>query len=118
MCSVERCQVLNESIPHVIASLFTHLLATGKQTTPKRDCTDWLKQYLGWGTYQIVNTNKFKSDFSRLTTDGACGVNLLPTYWGSRRSAEVASLSLNALALLIGIVLSCRLVKVLAYHLP
>jgi hypothetical protein len=85
--------VLNESIPHIIASLFTHMVATG------------------WGAFQIVHTNQFRSSFARLTTNGVCGINLLPTYWAPRRSAEFASLTLNALALLIGVVLSWRLAK-------
>jgi len=85
--------ILNESIPHIIASLFTHLVATG------------------WGAFQIVHTNQFRTSFSSLITNGACGINLLPEYWGPRRSAEIASLALNILALLIGIVLSWRLLK-------
>lgn len=90
--------ILNESIPHVIASLFTHMVATG------------------WGTFQIVHTNQFRVSFNRLTTNGACGVNLLPTFWGPRRAAEVASLALNALALLIAIVLSWRLTKAFGWR--
>jgi hypothetical protein len=90
--------VLNESIPHVIASLFTHMAATG------------------WGAFQIVHTNEFRTSFARLTTNGACGINLLPSYWGLRRSAEIASLTLNVLALLIGVVLSWRLVKAFGWR--
>lgn len=90
--------ILNESIPHIIASLFTHLLATG------------------WGVFQIVHTNQFRSSFSRLITNGACGVNLLPTYWGPRRVAEIASLALNAFALLIAIILSWRLTKAFGWR--
>jgi len=90
--------VLNESIPHIIASLFTHMVATG------------------WGTFQIINTNQFRTSFARLTTNGACGINLLPAYWGPRWSAEIASLTLNVLALLIGVVLSWRLTKAFGWR--
>jgi hypothetical protein len=90
--------VLNESIPHILASLFTHMVATG------------------WGTFQIIHTNQFRTSFARLTTNGACGINLLPSYWSLRRSAEIASLTLNVLALLIGIFLSWRLVKAFGWR--
>ncbi|KAF9650714.1 hypothetical protein BDM02DRAFT_3267747 [Thelephora ganbajun] len=90
--------ILNESIPHVIASLFTHMVATG------------------WGTFQIIHTNQFRTSFSSLITNGACGVNLLPAYWGPRRSAEISSLTLNVLALLIGIILSWRLTKAFGWR--
>jgi hypothetical protein len=105
-------KILNESIPHIIASLFTHLLATGECTTHERNCTDRLKRQTGWGAFQIIHTNEFRTSFSRLTTNGACGVNVLPGYWAPRRSAEIASLTLNTLALLIGLILSWRLLKV------
>lgn len=90
--------ILNESIPHIIASLFTHMVATG------------------WGVFQIVHTNQFRSSFSRLITNGACGVNILPTYWGPRRVAEIASLALNAFALLIAVILSWRLTKAFGWR--
>jgi len=90
--------ILNESIPHIIASLFTHMVATG------------------WGTFQIIHTNNFRSNFARLTTNGACGINLLPAYWSARRSVEVASLTLNVVALLIGLVLSWRLLKAFGWR--
>lgn len=90
--------ILNESIPHVIASLFTHLIATG------------------WGAFQISHTTEFQKSFSRLVTDGVCGINLLPTYWGPRRIAETVSLTLNAFALLIAIILSWRLTKAFGWR--
>ncbi|KAJ3890652.1 hypothetical protein GG344DRAFT_66081 [Lentinula edodes] len=73
--------LLNESIPHIIASLLTHALATG------------------WASYQIVNTRGFERDFARVITHGACsGVpQLLGGYWTTRQDAEYASLALNVL---------------------
>ena len=94
------------------------MAATGEQTAHERNHADRLKRQLGWGAFQIVHTNEFRASFARLTTNGACGINLLPTYWSLRRSAEIASLTLNVLALIIGIVLSWRLIKVLIYSLP
>lgn len=90
--------ILNESIPHIIASLFTHMIATG------------------WGAFQVIHTNQFRTSFSRLATNGACGLNLLPTYWGPRRSAEIGSLTFNCLALLIGLILSWRLAKAFGWR--
>ncbi|KAL1951764.1 hypothetical protein VTO73DRAFT_913 [Trametes versicolor] len=85
--------LLNESIPHVVASLLTHILATA------------------WGGFQIVNTEIFHRKFTALTTQGACGINLLPDYWRTRSNAEIPSLALNCFALLVSGFLSWRLMK-------
>ncbi|KAE9410659.1 hypothetical protein BT96DRAFT_961456 [Gymnopus androsaceus JB14] len=87
--------LLNESIPHVIASLLTHLLATG------------------WAAFQIVNTKSFEDDFARVITHGACnGVpSLLGGYWKVRQDAEYASLALNVVALFVSGILSWKLFK-------
>lgn len=78
-----------------IASLLTHMVATG------------------WAGFQIFNTAQFRSDFAEVTTKGACyPINLLPTYWQSRSAAEIPSLVLNAVALLVSAFLSWRLGKV------
>ncbi|TCD70634.1 hypothetical protein EIP91_002353 [Steccherinum ochraceum] len=90
--------LLNESIPHIFASLLTHIVATA------------------WGGFQMFNTQEFHSDFVRLTTNGACGVNLLPTYWKARANAEIPSLVLNCVALLVSAFLSWRLVKLFGWQ--
>ncbi|KAG1787849.1 uncharacterized protein HD556DRAFT_1246142 [Suillus plorans] len=91
--------ILNESVPHTIATLLTHMLATG------------------WAGYQIFNTAQFHGDFSRLSTNGACNpINLLPSYWKSRFVAEIASLVLNAVALLVSSFLSWRLAKLFGWQ--
>ena len=66
----------------------------------------------GWAAIQLINTNQFHDDFSRLTTHGACGVNLLPTYWSERAKAEIPTLVLNAVALLVSSYLTWKLLKV------
>lgn len=87
--------LLNESIPHILASLVTHLMATS------------------WAAFQITHTAKFRADFNRVITNGACdGVSLLPNYWRDRGSAEIPSLALNVFALLISSFLTWRLIKV------
>ncbi|KAI0651545.1 hypothetical protein C8Q79DRAFT_933948 [Trametes meyenii] len=85
--------LLNESIPHVIASMLTHILATA------------------WGGFQIYNTEVFHKRFTNLTTEGSCGINLLPNYWKERSNAEIPSLALNIFALLVSSFLSWRLMK-------
>lgn len=77
-----------------IVSLLTHVLATA------------------WGTFQVFSTSSFQESFNRLTTDGACGVNLIPTYWKARAAGEIPSVVLNAVALLLSAFLSWRLIKV------
>lgn len=88
--------LLNESIPHIIASLVTHLLATG------------------WAAFQIFNTKGFEDDFAKVITHGACnGVpNLLGDFWKIRQDAEYASLALNVVALFVSGILSWKLFKV------
>jgi hypothetical protein len=88
--------LLNESIPHIIASLLTHIMATG------------------WAAFQIVNTKGFQEDFAKVITHGACsGVpDLLGTdYWKGRQDAEYASLALNVVALFVSGFLSWKLFK-------
>jgi len=91
--------ILNESVPHTIASLLTHMLSTG------------------WAGYQIFNTAQFRGDFTRLITHGACNpISLLPSYWQTRVAAEIASLVLNIVALLVSAFLSWRLAKLFGWQ--
>ncbi|EJD04260.1 uncharacterized protein FOMMEDRAFT_133567 [Fomitiporia mediterranea MF3/22] len=91
--------ILNESIPHIIASLVTHVLATI------------------WGGLQINHTEEFRRQFNELTTQGACdGVNLLRNYWKARGDPEIASLVLNGVALILSAILSWRLFKAFGWQ--
>ncbi len=67
-----------------------------------------------WGAFQIYNTNLFHNQFTRLTTNGACQINLLPNYWIARSHAEIPSLAFNAAALLLSYFLTVKLIKVIA----
>jgi len=68
-------QLLNESIPHIIAAFLTHVLSTI------------------WSGFQLAHTAAFRRNFNALTVDGACrGINLLPGYWSARAGAEVRAL--------------------------
>ena len=82
-----------------VASLLTHVVATA------------------WGGFQIWHTEAFRKNFFELTVDGACGINLLLNYWKPRIDAEIASLALNAVALLLSAFLSWRLFKVMLVSL-
>ncbi|KAJ7693611.1 hypothetical protein B0H17DRAFT_1168805 [Mycena rosella] len=94
--------LLNESIPHIIASLLTHMLATG------------------WSGFQIWHTADFHANFNKYITQGAChgvGVpSLLPNYWTARAHAEIPTLALNVVALLISCVLTWKLVKLFGWQ--
>lgn len=91
--------LLNESIPHIIASLLTHVLATS------------------WAGFQIVHTADFREKFTRLTTEGACKpMNLLPFYWQQRHSAELPSLIMNIVALFVSSFLTWKLVKLFGWQ--
>jgi hypothetical protein len=91
--------LLNESMPHIFASLLTHVMATG------------------WGGYQLTNTAIFRNQFVILIDKGACagvksGLPISSAYWEVRKAAEASSLALNALALLVSFFLSWKLFKV------
>lgn len=87
--------LLNESIPHSLASLITHMMATA------------------WAVFNITNTANFRSDFNRVVTNGACnGTSLLPAYWRDRAQAEIPSLALNTCAMLVSCFLTWKLIKV------
>ncbi|KAJ7169468.1 hypothetical protein C8R46DRAFT_897285 [Mycena filopes] len=94
--------LLNESIPHIIASLLTHVLATG------------------WSGFQISHTASFKKNFEQFITKGACNgdkvPSLLPDYWNQRSAAEIPTLALNVAALLISCVLTWKLVKLFGWQ--
>lgn len=60
----------------------------------------------------MVATEGFRTEFLRITKDGACqGLNLLPNYWTERRNIELAELVLNVLALVTSVFLSWCLLK-------
>lgn len=91
--------LLNESIPHILASLVTHLMATA------------------WAGFQISHTAHFRSDFNRVITHGACkNVSLLPHYWDARGKAEIPSLALNVIALFVSSFLTWKLIKLFGWQ--
>ncbi|KAF7306563.1 B-block-TFIIIC domain-containing protein [Mycena indigotica] len=92
--------LLNESMPHMLASLSTHVLATA------------------WSGYQITHTASFRADFDRYITHGACNgaPSLLPTYWAARARAEYPTVAFNAVSLVISSILTWKLVKLFGWQ--
>ncbi|TFK57635.1 hypothetical protein OE88DRAFT_1651480 [Heliocybe sulcata] len=91
--------ILNESIPHIVASLLTHALATA------------------WAAFAVSDTAVFHAQFNRLTAEGPCKQpSLLPAYWKARGDAEIPGLALNAAALLVSVFLSWRLIKLFGWQ--
>lgn len=91
--------LLNESIPHIIASLLTHVMATA------------------WAAFQISHTANFRANFNRVITQGACGgATLLPNYWKQRAEAEIPSLALNGFSLVISAFLTWKLIKLYGWQ--
>ncbi|KAH8806838.1 hypothetical protein DL96DRAFT_1629872 [Flagelloscypha sp. PMI_526] len=87
--------ILNESIPHVIASLLTHILSTA------------------WSGFQLAHTAHFHLDFDYVVKNGACAgaPSLLPSYWQLRNQHEIPALALNCIALAISVGLTFYLIK-------
>lgn len=92
--------LLNESIPHILASLLTHVMVTG------------------WAAFQITQTQQFKTTFARVITNGACRGHpaLLTSFWSARSQFEIPALALHAVALLISCVLTWHLVKLYGWQ--
>jgi hypothetical protein len=90
--------LLNESIPHIFASLLTHVLAAA------------------WGAFQITQTASFRSNFNKVVTQGTCKVSLLPRYWDQRASVEFPSLAMNVFALVLSAWFTWRLVKLFGWQ--
>ncbi|KAJ6574679.1 hypothetical protein B0H19DRAFT_933287 [Mycena capillaripes] len=92
--------LLNESIPHILASLLTHVLASG------------------WSGFQISHTANFHNNFDSYITHGACaGVpSFLPTYWQDRADLEYPTFALNVAALFISCFLTWKLVKLFGWQ--
>ncbi|KAH6916822.1 hypothetical protein BKA70DRAFT_313840 [Coprinopsis sp. MPI-PUGE-AT-0042] len=92
--------LMNESIPHILASLLTHVMVTA------------------WAAFQITQTQQFKLTFARVITNGACKDQpaLLTNFWTARSHFEIPALALHAAALLISCILTWHLVKLYGWQ--
>lgn len=92
--------LLNESIPHIFASLLTHIMATA------------------WAAFQITHTAAFRASFNRVITEGACSgaPAILPTFWKERAMAEIPTLAMHAVSLLVSCFLTWKLAKLYGWQ--
>lgn len=91
--------ILNESIPHICASMITHFMAT---------C---------WAAFRIYDTAIFKSNFNQVIEYGACdGVDILSEYWDTRYHAELAGLIINVVAMLIAGYLTWKMFELFGWQ--
>ncbi|KAJ2930499.1 hypothetical protein H1R20_g6596, partial [Candolleomyces eurysporus] len=92
--------ILNESIPHILASLLTHVMATA------------------WAAFQITHTANFRSSFDRVIANGACSGTsaILPGFWQARSRAEWPTLAMHILALIISCFLTWKMVKLYGWQ--
>jgi len=91
--------LLNESIPHICASMVTHLMAT---------C---------WAAFRIYDTAVFKSNFNQVIVYGACdGLQILSEYWDRRFWAELAGLIINIVAMLISGYLTWKMFQLFGWQ--
>jgi len=91
--------LLNESIPHICASMITHLMAT---------C---------WAAFRIYDTAVFRSNFNQVIVHGACnGVQNLSHYWDTRFRAEIAGLIINVVAMLISGYLTWKMFQLFGWQ--
>jgi len=75
--------ILYDSIPHLLAGFFIRVLS------------------VGWSAYSLWRTGDIQHRLDVLVTNGACGVDLFPTYHYDRISFQIPDLVLNVIALLL-----------------
>jgi hypothetical protein len=91
--------LLNESIPHICASMVTHLMATS------------------WAAFRIHDTAVFNSQFNEVIVLGACqGVEIMPNYWDVRFRLELAALIVDVVAMLISGYLTWKIFELFGWQ--
>lgn len=92
--------LINESIPHILASLLTHVMATA------------------WAAFQITQTANFRAAFIRMIANGACQgqTTLTSSFWTARSRAEIPALSLHVVAFGISAFFTWKLIKLFGWQ--
>ncbi|KAG8712435.1 hypothetical protein FRC09_019879 [Ceratobasidium sp. 395] len=91
--------ILNESVPHLVAGLFTQTLSTG------------------WSAFQMARSSSFRAQYEATIVRGACsGVDVLPDYFSHRTQDEIPIVVLNGIFLLTMIALSWRMCRVYGWQ--
>ncbi|QRW25026.1 hypothetical protein RhiXN_06975 [Rhizoctonia solani] len=91
--------ILNESVPHMVAGLFTQALSTG------------------WSAFQMARSASFRAQYGETIVRGACsGVDVLPEYFTHRTTDEIPIVVFNAVFLITMTILSWRVCKVYGWQ--
>ncbi|CAE6515502.1 unnamed protein product [Rhizoctonia solani] len=91
--------ILNESVPHMVAGLFTQALSTG------------------WSAFQMARSVSFRAQYGETIVRGACsGIDVLPEYFSHRTTDEIPIVVLNAIFLVTLTILSWRMCKVYGWQ--
>lgn len=91
--------LLNESIPHLFASVVTQLIVTI------------------WTIVQIFQTEHFRTQLIRFSVDNTCSPSsLLGNYWHQRAMAEIASATLNGIVFVVNLFLHYKLMKLFGWQ--
>ncbi|CUA74842.1 Protein FMP27, mitochondrial [Rhizoctonia solani] len=91
--------ILNESVPHMAAGLFTQALSTG------------------WSAFQMARSASFQARYNEVIVRGACsGVDVLPGYFAHRRADEIPIVVLNAIFLVAMAILGWKVCRVYGWQ--
>ncbi|KAJ1305746.1 hypothetical protein OPQ81_010478 [Rhizoctonia solani] len=91
--------ILNESVPHMVAGLFTQTLSTG------------------WSAFQMARSASFQAQYKETIVRGACsGVDVLPDYFSHRTTDEIPIVVFNGIFLTAMIILSWRMCRVYGWQ--
>ncbi|QRV96554.1 hypothetical protein RhiJN_24572 [Ceratobasidium sp. AG-Ba] len=91
--------ILNESVPHMVAGLFTQTLSTG------------------WSAFQMARSSSFRAQYEATIVRGACaGVDVLPDYFSHRTTDEIPIVVLNGIFLVTMIGLSWKICRVYGWQ--
>ncbi|KAF8064161.1 hypothetical protein FPV67DRAFT_1420008 [Lyophyllum atratum] len=88
--------ILNESLPHLGASLAGHVLGTA------------------WAAFRVSSTEKLRRNYENLVVNGACQTDFMGDWWSLRRVHTIPILVVNAVALSTIAYLSLMLFKIYA----
>ncbi|KAF9048021.1 hypothetical protein BDZ89DRAFT_1057978 [Hymenopellis radicata] len=94
MLSLSLVTILNESLPHLGASLAGHVLGTA------------------WAGYRVSNSKRVQERYINLIVNGTCdGIDLLGDWWDIRTQHTIPIIAIHVAALLIYLYLSTSIYK-------
>ncbi|KAF8918318.1 hypothetical protein CPB85DRAFT_1214125 [Mucidula mucida] len=97
MLSLSLVTILNESLPHLGASLAGHVLGTA------------------WAGFRVSNSKMLQERYNNLIVNGTCdGIDLLGNWWDIRTQHTIPVIAIHVAALLIYLYLSTNIYKVYA----